>query len=160
MAKSNRTIFFSLHSLQKFLVVTKPNLSLIYIIKSKVYTLILLFFVSSNINFTFFIKFSSCGVLKLMTDFPPNPEDGELWIPSDIFLEIVSNNIRPQKDYSHSPSNNHNFTPNKNASAPNVDHHQPKKSIPKRLPKTKSRPKSQVFIYFFLKISFLNFFFL
>ncbi|CAK7325193.1 unnamed protein product [Dovyalis caffra] len=25
-----------------------------------------------------------------MADFPPNPEDGELWLPSDVFLEIVS----------------------------------------------------------------------
>ncbi|OWM64066.1 hypothetical protein CDL15_Pgr011521 [Punica granatum] len=25
-----------------------------------------------------------------MTDFPPNPEDGEQWLPSDVFHEIES----------------------------------------------------------------------
>ncbi|KAK4593410.1 hypothetical protein RGQ29_017499 [Quercus rubra] len=28
-----------------------------------------------------------------MADFPPNPEDGELWIPSDVLHEIVSTDI-------------------------------------------------------------------
>lgn len=36
-----------------------------------------------------------------MADFPPNPEDGELWLPSDVFHEIVSATNRPEKSYSH-----------------------------------------------------------
>lgn len=31
-----------------------------------------------------------------MAYFPPNPEDGELWLPSDVFHEIVSATIRPE----------------------------------------------------------------
>lgn len=30
---------------------------------------------------------------RTMADFPPNPEDGELWIPSDVLHEIVSTDI-------------------------------------------------------------------
>ena len=28
-----------------------------------------------------------------MNDFPPNPEDGEHWLPSDVFHEIASTNL-------------------------------------------------------------------
>lgn len=30
---------------------------------------------------------------RIMAGFPPNPEDGELWIPSDVLHEIVSTDI-------------------------------------------------------------------
>ncbi|PON84376.1 hypothetical protein TorRG33x02_198360 [Trema orientale] len=77
-----------------------------------------------------------------MTDFPPNPEDGELWIPSDVLHDIVSsNNVRSQKDYDQSASTNHNFAHN---NVPNVVLHQPKKSMPIPSAKPKPRPKSQV----------------
>ncbi|KAF5470164.1 hypothetical protein F2P56_010696 [Juglans regia] len=36
-----------------------------------------------------------------MADFPPNPEDGELWLPSDVFHEIVSATIKPERSNSH-----------------------------------------------------------
>lgn len=33
-----------------------------------------------------------------MADFPPNPDDGELWLPSNILDEIVPATPRPKGD--------------------------------------------------------------
>lgn len=35
-------------------------------------------------------------MLETMVDFPPNLEDGELWLPSDVLHEIASTNIEPE----------------------------------------------------------------
>ncbi|EXB39592.1 hypothetical protein L484_012600 [Morus notabilis] len=83
-----------------------------------------------------------------MTDSPPNPEDGELWIPSDVFHEIISSNISPQKDSHISPFNDKSTNV---AMANNITVHlvhRPKKSsLPKAKPKPKSQTQMQPYYY-------------
>ncbi|XP_015876467.3 uncharacterized protein LOC107413113 isoform X1 [Ziziphus jujuba] len=54
-----------------------------------------------------------------MTDFPPNPEDGELWLPSDVFHEIAYSNMTLATS---TPTNNNNKN---NGGAGNINHHAP-----------------------------------
>lgn len=49
----------------------------------------------------FFLALLSHVEMGTMADFPPNPEDGELWLPSDVFHEIVSATIKPERSNSH-----------------------------------------------------------
>ncbi|KAJ4826836.1 hypothetical protein Tsubulata_023656 [Turnera subulata] len=37
-------------------------------------------------------------MVTAIAEIPPTPEDGELWLPSDVFLEIESTNSNPETD--------------------------------------------------------------
>ncbi|GMN61005.1 hypothetical protein TIFTF001_030093 [Ficus carica] len=73
-----------------------------------------------------------------MADFPPNLEDGEFWIPSDVFHEIISSPIRPQKDSQPAPNNK-----SANIVNPHVVHQSKKLSTKSILPKTTPNSNSQ-----------------
>lgn len=83
-------------------------------------------FCALYISFFFFLILSKVQKRLIMTDIPPNPEDGELWLPSDVFHEIASSNINLRTA---SPNNNNN-----NGGADNTNHQPNNISTPTSLP--------------------------